>query len=329
MSNRGGFNGHTSEERTKEDKYETVDAIKEMFVQVGIEASASLIKGLDKTSLNSILSNAIAPLDRPEGKDYNESDSRVVFLIENYNPITEEADAIGVLGIDWSLSITDYKEKKQKPKHDTKLVVSTRSVLYDDLNVLEGDLQFIKAHFGDDLFGAIPSKQKEVKIFEKLPSPDEDVFKYGLPLTAKNEYVDVLIMYSPNLQSVGSIDNTDSDLETSLSKTITSGFTFTMGQKISVGAEFEAGVVFAKGKASINLEVSFSEQWNNSQSETIAFKAPAGKSAYCYQGYLLTRYLRFSPKDQSYKYVESEGRFLTNILKTSQKPIVGVAKLNK
>ena len=321
--NRTGFSGNFSKERSNENKYETVDAIKEMFIQLGIEASASLVKGLDKTSLNSILSNAIAPLNEKNVKDYYNSDSRVVFLIENYNPETENADAIGVLGIDWELSIKDYLEKKKSPKHDTKMTISTRSILYDSIEALEGDIAFLKAHFGDDLFGKIPSKKKEVKIFEKLPPSNADTFKFGLPLIAKDDYVDVLVMYAPNLQSVGSIDNTLSAMETTFSKTITSGFTFTMGQKITIGAEFEAGVIFAKGKVSVGLEVSFTEQWNNSQSETITFKAPAGKKAFSYQGYLLTRKLRFSPKNGSYSYVDDEGRFLTNILKTSTDPIVG------
>ncbi|MEM5563793.1 hypothetical protein WNY78_01690 [Psychroserpens sp. AS72] len=321
--NRAGFAGNRSEEKTNENKYETVDAIKDMFIQLGIEASASLVKGLDKSSLNSILSNAIAPINEKNVKDYYNADSRVVFLVENYNPLTEEADAIGVLGIDWELKINDYLEKKKSPKHDTKMTISTRSILYDSIAALEADIVFLKANFGEDLFGKIPSKKKEVKIFDKLPPSNDDTFKYGLPLIAKDDYVDVLIMYAPNLQSVGSIDNTLSSMETSFSKTITSGFTFTMGQKITVGAEFEAGVVFAKGKVSVGLEVSFTEQWNNSQSETITFKAPAEKKAFSYQGYLLTRKLRFSPEDGSYTYVEDEGRFLTNILKTSTDPIVG------
>jgi hypothetical protein len=96
-----------------------------------------------------------------------------------------------------------------------------------------------------------------------------------------------------------------------------------MGQKISVGAEFEAGVVFAKGKFSIDLEFSFSEQWNNSQTETISFSTPGRKKAFTYQGYVLCRKLRFSPETGTFAYVESEGRFLSNILKTSELPIVG------
>ena len=323
MQNRIGFAGNKSEERTTSGRFETVDAIKELFIQVGVESSASLVKGLDKTTLNSILSNAIAPLNEGNVQNYDRPDSRVIFLVENYNPVTEHADAIGVLGIDWRLTIKNYKEKKKEVKHDTTLTISTRSVLYDSVEALEGDIQFVKSHFGLDVFDVIPPKKRKLKIFNALPLPNEDTFLQGLPLIAKDEFVDVMVLYSPNLQSVGTLDNSGSDVQSSYSKSITSGFTFSTSQKISASTELEAGVVFAKGKVSIGFELSFTEQWNKSQTETITFTAPPGKLAYTYQGYVLSRTLRYSPETFSYKYVDSEGRFLTNILKTSPEPIVG------
>lgn len=325
--NRPGFGGNQSAEQTTTGSYATVDAVKNMFVQVGVEASSSLVKGLDKTTLNAILSNAIAPLNEGNVKDYYNADSRVIFLVDNFDPLTNEADAIGVLGIDWRLTIVDYKEKKKSPVHHTTLVVSTRSVLYDDLGAMDGDLQFLKSHFGTDLFGGIPPRGKKLKIFDKLPPAGQGTFDHGLPVIAKDNFVDVIILYAPDLESVGTIDNTQSDVQTSYSKSITSGFTFSMGQKISTSAEFEAGVVFVKGKASIGLEVSFTEQWNNSQTETISFSVPARKQAFNYQGYLLCRHLRFDPSDGSFEYVGDEGRFLTNILKTTDEAITGLAQI--
>lgn len=323
MNNRPSFNGNQSEEKVTKGKFATVEAVKNMFVQVGIEASASLVKGLDKTTLNSILSNAIAPLNEGNVQDYYNADSRVIYLVENYDPTTENADAIGVLGIDWRLTIVDYKEKKKSPLHDTTLVVSTRSVLYDNLTNLDGDLQYIKSHLGPDLFGQIPPKTKKLKIFEKLPPANQDTFNHGLPVISKNEYVDVIILYAPNLESIGTMDNSESDIQSTYSKSVTSGFTFTMGQKIGIGAEFEAGVVFAKGKFSVNFELSFTEQWNNSKTETFSFTAAPKSMGYTYQGYLLSRHLRYYPKTGSFKYEGEEGRFLSNILLTKSEPIVG------
>jgi len=39
-----------------------------------------------------------------------------------------------------------------------------------------------------------------------------------------------------------------------------------------------------------------------------------------------TRILRYLPESREYKYVEAQGRFLTNVLKTTSEPIVGDTK---
>lgn len=322
IENKPGFGGNRSGDRTETHKYDTVEAIKQLFIQVGIESSASLVKGLDKTTLNSILANAIAPINEGNVKDYDVTDSRVIYLVDNYNPITQEAEAIGVLGIDWHLKIVDYKEKKKNPQHDTTLTINTRSVLYDNVPTLDLDYQTVASHLGKEI-STIPPISKKLKIFDKLPPANQDSFDQGLPIISKDDYAEVIILYAPDLESIGAIDNSDSDVQTTYSKSVTSGFTFSMGQSLTVGAEFEAGVVFAKGKFSVSLEVSFTETWNNSQTETIGFSCPGRKKAFTYQGYLLSRKLRFFPEDGRFAYVENEGRFLTNILKTTDTPITG------
>ena len=225
-----------------------------------------------------------------------------------------------MLSIDWHLTIDDYKEKKKGLQHATTLNVKTRSVLYDSLDDLKGDLEFIKSHFGQDLFSNFPPRDKRLKIFEHLPPPNQDTFDHGLLLVAKDDYVDVIIMYAPSLESLGSIDNSGSPAQASYSKSVTSGFTFSMSQKIGVETELEAGVVIAKGSFTMSMELSFTEQWNSSQTETVSFSVPAGEKAFTYQGYLLSRKLRFSPVD-GFNYVDNEGRFLTNVIKTTPEPI--------
>ena len=57
--------------------------------------------------------------------------SRVIFLVENYDPVTKNADAIGVLTIWWHLTIQDYRNKpKDATQHETKLTIKSRSVFY-------------------------------------------------------------------------------------------------------------------------------------------------------------------------------------------------------
>ena len=50
-----------------------------VFANVGTDASATLVKGLDKESIESVLTNAIAPLSDPNASNYDVSDSRVIF----------------------------------------------------------------------------------------------------------------------------------------------------------------------------------------------------------------------------------------------------------
>jgi hypothetical protein len=325
--NMPSFTGQSSGEKTKTDRKETVEAIKQMFIDVAIQASAALVNGLDKTTLNSVLANAIAPLSEGNAKDYNETDSRVIFLVDNFDPNKNEASGIGVLAIDWHLIITDYKEKKKNPIHDVTLVISTRAVTYDDIDILERDYKFVTSQNGYLLgVNGIPPRNKKVFIFPSLPPANQDTFDQGLPLIAKDNFVDVIILYAPDLESVGSVDNSVSDVTTSYSKSVTSGFTFSMSQGITAGAEFEVGAVFAKGKFSISITLTFTETWNTSQTETISFAVPGRKKAFLYQGFLLTRKLRYNPKNQTFSYIENEGRFLSNVLKTSDEPITGLSQ---
>ena len=129
-----------------------------------------------------------------------------------------------------------------------------------------------------------------------------------------------MVVYAPDLENIGCIDNTGSDGQAQYSKTITSGFTFTAGQKISGGFKYGAGALFSKAEFNINFEISFTEQWNSSQSETVTFTVPKDSKAFLYQGYLRSAVLEFNTKTFQYSY-KDQGRFLSNIIKTTPKPI--------
>lgn len=74
-------------------------------------------------------SNAVAPLSDANAVITTSTGSRVIFLVENYDPVTDNADAIGVLTIWWHLTIQDYRNKpKDATQHDTKLTIKSRSV---------------------------------------------------------------------------------------------------------------------------------------------------------------------------------------------------------
>ena len=325
-SNRPSFTGIEDNPPQYHDKYDTVAAVKQMFVNVGTDASATLVKGIDKQAIESVLSNAIAPLADPNASNYDVPDSRVIFLVENYNPEKQEADAVGVLTIEWHLTIKDYKEKKKNPQHETWLTVKSRSVLYSSLEDMNADYQAAFTHFKDNSFAmltasAIP-KVSKVSIFNSLPPANEETFRKSLVIKSTSDCLDVIVLYAPNLQNVGSIDNTNSATTTTYSSSVTSGFTFSTSQSIGAEASFEASAEVVKVGFKISLSISFTEQWSSSQTTAFSFSVPGGKKAFTYQGYVLSRILRYDAASGNYNYLPEVARFVTNILSTSDIPLV-------
>ena len=322
--NKPGFTGIENNPPPYTGRYDTIDAVKQMFAAVATDASATLVKGLDKSSLESVLSNAIAPLNDANAKNYAPGpDTRVIFLVENYNPSTQEADGIGVLTVWWDLTINDYKEKKKNPQHDTKLTVKCRSVLYSSLDDMNADYLAVQTHFKENAFLAagIPRPATKVTIFTTRPPANADTFKQSLPKKATADQLQVIVLYAPNLQNIGSIDNTNSDTTTEYAKSVTSGFTFETSQTLSVEASFEASAEVVKAGLTVGFSISFTEQWSTSTTETMSFSVPPGKKAFTYQGYLLSQILTYDAKTGAYAYADI-ARFLTNILATSSVPLV-------
>jgi hypothetical protein len=325
VANRPGFLGRLDEEKYIR-RYESVDSIKNFFADVTTSASASVIKGVNKETLNAAMHNAIDKLDDNQAKDYDKKDSRTIMLVDNYHETVDgkgEADAIGVLTIEWHLIIKDYQVKKEALKHDTELTVSIRAVLYDNLDIMAADLRALKAHFGGGGtlgFYAIPPKDNSVKIYTALPPADHDTFIHSLPVVNKADYLESIVLYAPDLQLIGTVDNTNSPVATTYSKSVATGFSFSSTQSLSFKFGFEAGVVFAKASFSFTFSFSFTEQYSTTTTETVNFAVPAGQKAFLYQGTLRSRIIRYDPFKDKYEYKE-ESSFLSNIFSTFSEPI--------
>jgi len=126
----------------------TVGAIKTQFVQLATNASAILVNGLDKTDIESVFSNAIAPVTDSNASNYDKKGSKVIFLVDNYDPATQQVDGFGVLTADWHLTISDYKVKKQSPKHAYTLEITVWAVLYYNTQDCDRDYSKALAKFG-------------------------------------------------------------------------------------------------------------------------------------------------------------------------------------
>lgn len=151
-----GFTGVIDNPPPFTGNYPNATTIQQLFVNVAITASATLIKGLDVNAMKATLSNVIQPLANADLSDYNVTDSRCIYLVENYNASTEEADAIGVLYIAWNLTIADYKRKSKDggDTHATSLTIKSGTVLYSDPKQLCADYNSVLKQFNIDPAGA-------------------------------------------------------------------------------------------------------------------------------------------------------------------------------
>lgn len=320
--NRSSFTGVKEGPNNYHKFLPTVEAIMALFTEIGTNASSALIKGLDKDSIEAVLTNAIAPLKNENLTNYNNSDSRTIFLVENYDPSTNTADGIGVLSISWTLSIKDYKKKKHLLQHNTHLTVTARGVLYDSVSALQADYLFAKSHFKNNAFSLykIPGRNK-VHIFDKLPPANETTFLQALATNNQTQdQIQAIVLYAPNLQNIGVLDNDASGAESTYSKSVTTGFSFSSSQSVSTQLYAEASVELIKVGFSITFNITFTESYNKSTTETISFTVPPGKKAFTYQGVLNSAILVYDAKTDSYSYGE-KARFMSNILVTKEKPL--------
>ena len=320
-ANRPGFAGTEDNPPAVNSVVPTLDAVKAMFTKLGVLAGATLVKGLDKAALEAVLANAISPLSGKDLADYDKSDSRVIFLVDNYNPVKNEADAIGVLTIEWHVIIKDYKKKKEAPKHDTTITIKSRSVVYDDLANMYADEAAVKTQFKQALF-SIPAKKTKVTIFPARPPAIADTFNQSLPKISTAREIEVLVLYAPDLQTIGSIDNTGSATTTTYSESVTVGFTFSSTQSLSITASVEANFEVVKASLSVQAGISFTEEWSNSRTVSMSFEVPAEKKAFNYQGYMLAEVLVFDAAARTYQYKGGPARCLTNVLTSSATPLV-------
>ena len=203
--------------------------------RLGENASASLIKGLNR-GFDGVgieqRDRSTHRQERPELRAGSEQ-SRVIFLVEDYDPVTGGAAAVGVLTLWWDLKIVDYKEKKKSPQHDTTLTVRGRGRCSTaPSRAMNSDyLAARAARSRRTRWGPwrSPRSRPRWMIFTARPAPTEDTF-FEEP--AQDRYSgeasgDRALRTEP-AGLIGSIDNTNSDVTTTYEKSVTSGFTFSM-----------------------------------------------------------------------------------------------------
>lgn len=173
-----------------------------------------------------------------------------------------------------------------------------------------------------------PPPKTKLQIFTTEPPADQATFASGLSATDTRQSLLAIILFSPNLQLIASLDNTNSGAETSYSTSVSTGFTFTASQSISITEEVGVNIEIVTEKTSVTFALSFSESWNTTTTTTNTFTCPAGQKVFLYQGTLMSKVLQFNASDGSYAWTGAAGRGLTQILLTSSTP-VGAAPSNQ
>jgi hypothetical protein len=302
----------------------TVDAIKATFVQIGISVSSVLVTGLNQRAFEAALSNAIAPMNDANAPNYDNADSTVLFLVDGYDG-QGAANGIGCVTVDWHLQITDYLQKpKNAPgagTHDWALTLSAWSFLYTDPDHFNADYVAVQSAFKTSAFFSFPPKP-QLTVFPSLPPGNTDTFQKSLPVKATKGEATVLVLYAPDLQEIGSVDNRKGKGTATYSKSVTRGFTFTASQTVTTDASFEVNILVVKATFSVGFSLTFTEEWSTETTETISLEVPAGEVSFLYQGVLMASVLVFDANSNSYTYLE-QARCLTPILVTSETPLIG------
>lgn len=200
--NRPSFVGLTAGK--KENKQLTsVDAIKGLFIQTAETVSSTLGKPLNKDSVEAFYTNVISNLnDSDVKKDYERSDSAVLFMTLNYYEYEKQGwcDGIGVINVSWNISIKNYQRKSKNggDYHDTTIDVFCRGAFYSNPDVLEGDYNVVKSAFKDArCLMQYPKEPIAVSVFETLPPANRESFRSGLPGAVTDTCTDSIILHSP------------------------------------------------------------------------------------------------------------------------------------
>ncbi|MCI5208140.1 MAG: hypothetical protein D3910_04985 [Candidatus Electrothrix sp. ATG2] len=149
-----GFTGIITGPKTYS-QYETnEDAVKSLFQKVIIEMAAAVVKGVDEASMQATVTNIIQE-QVESSQNYSTQGSRVLHLVDGYDS-KGEANGIGTLTVEWTLSVANYKKKSKDggDKHETDLTVTAWSVLYTDPDTCCKNYRSVLTEFNIDPKGA-------------------------------------------------------------------------------------------------------------------------------------------------------------------------------
>jgi len=166
-----------------------------------------------------------------------------------------------------------------------------------------------------------PPGQNVLKIFDAQPAASETTFNAGIMGTNTQQQALSIILFSPNLQIIASLDNTKSQVTSNYQTSVSHGFTFSSTQSISITASVGISIEVVSASVSTTFALSFTEQWSTTTTKSMTFSCPPGKKAFVYQGTLMSRVLTLNAGDAQYSWLSAPSKALTQVLVTSDVPI--------
>ena len=240
----------------------------------------------------------------------------------------------------YSIQIKDYKDKsdhKDGRYNDAVIQAEARFVSYSKEEDIKRDIENLAGFQNrimdmeapqdidaeEEMLEAIPIVKKKVTVHTNQPPANEETFKTGMPLAGVGDYADTMIFFCPDFENVGYIDNLESSVKTTYSRSVTVGFENTAGISISAEISMEMDFVVAKYGVKMGVSMSLTSAWNQSQTETLTFEVGPGEEAYLYQGKLRSIILRYNPANNMFEYINSSlNSFHSDAVKTTREPIV-------
>lgn len=128
-----------------------------------------------------------------------------------------------------------------------------------------------------------PIEKKQVTIYDSKPSITRDVYEHSIPIEAHAEYSDVMVFFHADVEMIAEIDNTQSDASTTYSRSITEGFSSSVGMGMSFEVGWEISAEIVKTNIKFGINISLTEEWSNSRTETVTFTVLPRQKAYLYQ----------------------------------------------
>ncbi len=314
--------------------------IRDSFKTIAMTACETVKSGIQKPDLESIVSTILGDNVSENPKDYVQNDVLYTYLVNGYDPETETAISVGVLALSYSIEIKDYLDKsdhKDDRYSDAYIKAEARFVSYESEEDIKRDIENLAGfqegtvnmemlqgvEAGEGMLEAIPIVKKKVTVYTSLPPANEETFRSGMPLVGSGNYADTMIFFCPDFENVGYIDNLQSGVTTTYSRSVTVGFENTKEISISTETSMELDFTIVKFGVTMGVSMSLTSAWNESQTETLSFEVGPGEEAYLYQGKLRSVVLRYDPANNMFEYLNSTLNFFdSDAVKTTREPIV-------